>query len=88
MNVLIGILCGAVSGAITALLGYAKSVTVETFDYKKAVQTVIVGAVVGGFGSYAGMTYQQAYDYLISIGAITLIEYIKKSLWRLIKRER
>jgi len=79
-----GILVGACLGAVTALIGYAKSAG-ESFELEKAIQTVIVGAFVGGFGSYAGMTYQQSFDYLTSIGAITVVEYLKKAVWRRIK---
>jgi ABC-type xylose transport system permease subunit len=73
---------GAFSGLITALLGYAKSSTMESFDPKKAVQTIIVGAIVGGFAGAWGVTYQQAYEYLGSIGGIVIIEYVKKAVWR------
>jgi|GEM_PF-5705039 len=75
-----GILAGIVSGAVTALLGYAKTGGLESFEPKKAVQTIIVGAVVGGFAGAWGVTYQEAYEYLGSVGAITLIEYVKKSI--------
>jgi hypothetical protein len=87
MEIVKGILVGACLGAVTALTGYAKSVG-EKFDYQKAFQTVVVGAVVGGFSSYSGMTYQQSFDYLTNIGAITLVEYLKKAVWRRIKREQ
>jgi uncharacterized membrane protein YeaQ/YmgE (transglycosylase-associated protein family) len=81
-----GIVGGVVSGAVTALLGYAKSSTVESFDVEKAVQTLIVGAIVGGCAGYWGVSYTQAYEYLVSVGAITLIEAVKKAVWRRIKR--
>jgi len=74
------ILLGAASGAIAALLGFAKSATVESFDAKKAVQTIIVGAFVGGVAGYYGVEYSRAEEWLGSIGAITLAEYIKKSI--------
>lgn len=85
-QVVCGVVGGIVSGAITALLGYAKSSTVEGFDVEKAVQTLIVGAIVGGCAGYWGVSYTQAYEYLVSIGAITLIEAVKKAIWRRIKR--
>jgi len=86
-EILIGVLGGVASGAITALLGYAKSATVESFSVEKAVQTLIVGAIVGGFAGYWGISYTQAYEYLGSIGAITLIEMIKKAIYRAIKKK-
>jgi hypothetical protein len=87
-NIVWGIIAGIISGVITALLGYAKSSTVESFDPKKAVQTLIVGAVVGGFAGGWGITYQQAYEYLASVGAITLIEFVKKAIWRRLSSQK
>ena len=77
-----GILAGAICGAITALLGYAKSSTKEDFNPKKARQTIIVGAVIGGIAGYQGWTYQQAYEWAGSTGVIVLVEYIKKAILR------
>ena len=82
LSLIQAILGGVVSGALTAVLGYAKSSTVESFDPRKALQTLIVGAVVGGVAGYYGMDYTQAHDYMVSVGAITLIEYIKKAVLR------
>jgi len=82
-----GIVGGVVSGAITALLGYAKSSTVESFNAEKAAQTLIIGAIVGGYAGYWGVSYTQAYEYLGSVGAITLIEFVKKAVWRRIKKQ-
>jgi len=82
VNLVFAVLGGIASGAMTAVLGYAKSSTVESFDPKKALQTLVVGAVVGGVAGYCGMTYTQAYDYLLSVGAITLVEYVKKAILR------
>jgi uncharacterized membrane protein YeaQ/YmgE (transglycosylase-associated protein family) len=86
MSVIFGILGGVVSGAITALLGYAKSSSVESFDVSKAVQTLIVGAIVGGCAGYLGVSYTEAQDYLGSVGALTLIEYLKKAIWRRVRK--
>jgi len=79
-EIVVGVLGGVASGAITAILGYAKSSTVESFNPKKAAQTLVIGAVVGGFAGAWGVTYQEAYEYLGSVGAITLIEYVKKAI--------
>ena len=87
MSIIYGILGGIVSGGITALLGYAKSSTVESFSVEKAVQTLIVGAVVGGCAGYWGVSYTQAQEYLGSVGAITLIEFIKKAIWRRVAKQ-
>ena len=79
---------GAICGAITALLGYAKSVTAEKFDIRKAGQTVVVGAVIGAVAGYYGWTYEQAEEWATNIGLITLVEYLKKAVWRKISGSR
>ena len=79
------ILYGLLSGAITALLGYAKSVG-EKFDGFKAFYTLVIGAIVGAVGGYFGMDYYSAYDWLMSIGAITVIQYAIKAIWRRIHK--
>ena len=80
-DTLIGIGAGAASGAIAAFLGYAKSAG-ETFDYKKALQTVIVGGFVGGVAGGLGVSYQEGEAWLNTIGGLTLFEYIKKTVLR------
>lgn len=82
----VGILAGLVAGALTAVLGYAKSCTVESFNPQKAIQTLIIGAIVGGYAGYTGVTYEQAYEFFATCGATVLIEYLKKALWRAITR--
>ena len=77
------ILIGVGSGIIFGLLGYLKSAG-EEFEPKKFVQTLIVGAVVGGIGGYLGMSPEEAQQYLQTVGLyggiVTLIEYVKKSI--------
>ena len=87
-KILKGILIGMICGAITALLGYAKSVTSEKFNLKKAVQTIIVGAVVGGISGYFGWTYEQAEEWASNMGITTILEYLKKAVWRKIRPKR
>lgn len=77
------ILGGIFSGIITAVMGYFKSK--EEFKLKKFVQTIIIGAIVGAYMGYSGINYEQAYEYLTSIGIITLIEYVTKSVWKRVK---
>jgi len=81
IGIIKNILSGVGSGLITAFLGYMKNKG-EEFDCAKFVQTLVVGGVVGGVAQSCGMAYNDAYDYLASIGVISLIEYIKKSIWR------
>jgi len=82
-----GIITGILSGAITSLLGYAKSVTSETFDKDKAIQTLIVGAFIGGIAGYYGWTFEKAETWATDIGLITVFEYVKKALIRYIKKK-
>lgn len=77
-NIFIGLL----NGVITAVLGYLKSSKIEDFELKKFIQTVIIGGVVGGFAGFMGVSYEQGYEYLSSIGAIMIIEYVKKAILR------
>lgn len=84
--ILVSIFYGIVSGVFVALLGYAKSSTVESFDWRKALQTMIVGGVVGGIAGYNGWTYQQAYEWASTMGVITIVEYVKKAVWRRFRR--
>jgi len=72
---------GVVSGVIVSLLGWIKHVK-QPYDYKKSTQTIILGAIVGAFSGYAGLTYMQALDYPTSAGAITLLEYAKTAIRR------
>jgi len=77
-----GVISGAISGAIIALTGYAKSSTVEKFSMKKARQTVIVGAVIGGIAGFYGWTYAQAETWAANMGVIVILEHVKKAVWR------
>jgi len=81
-GVIAGVVFGAISGAIIALTGYAKSVTVEKFDPKKATQTIIVGAIVGGIAGFYGWDYARAEAWAGNMGVITIVEYVKKAIWR------
>ena len=87
IEVIKGIIIGAICGAITALLGYAKSVTVEKFDPKKATQTIVVGAVVGGISGYYGWSYEKGEEWASNVGITTLIEYGKKTILRRLGKE-
>lgn len=84
--ILKGIVAGMINGAIIAALGYARLAGKEDFDEKKFLQTAIIGAVVGGVGADAGWTYSQAYEWASTMGLITIIEYIKKAVWRRLKK--
>ena len=88
IKVLIGIGSGALNGAVISLLGYGKSQKVESFDWKKAIKTTALGAIIGGIAGAEGTTYQQAQDWATQTGAIVIIEYILKGIWRYFKLEK
>jgi len=81
MEILKGLILGIIQGVVIAALGYAKSAG-EEFDEAKFFQTIIIGAIVGGLAAYFGMAYDKMEDYLITSGGITIIEYLKKAVWR------
>ena len=87
-QIMIGIAAGVANGGIVAILGYAKSKPEgEEFDAAKLVQTAVVGGVVGGIAGFQGITYLQSYEWLSTMGAIGLIEYTKKAIWRTLKKK-
>jgi len=87
LHVVKAIIAGAICGSVTALLGYAKSSTAESFDWKKARQTMIIGAVIGGISGYFGWSYDKAEEWASNMGITTLIEYIKKAILRRLGKE-
>ena len=88
IKILIGVGSGALNGAAIALLGYGKSSNAEEFDWKKAAQTTILGAIIGGIAGAEGMNYQQAQDWAEQTGAIIIAEYALKSIWRYFKLDK
>lgn len=85
-QILIGIGAGAANGIILAVVGYAKNRPQgEDFDKAKLLQTAVVGCVVGGAAGYGGITYMQSYEWLGSMGVITLVECVKKAIIRNLK---
>jgi len=87
LHIIKAVIAGAICGSITALLGYAKSSTTESFDWKKARQTMIIGAVIGGISGYFGWSYDKAEEWASNMGITTLIEYIKKAILRRLGKE-
>jgi len=83
LEVLKNILLGVAAGLLFGTTGYLKSVG-EEFDAKKFVQSIIVGAVVGGIGGAMGMKPSEAQEYLQSTGLYTglvcMVEFVKKAV--------
>jgi len=65
---------------ILATLGYFKSV--EEFKPEKFFHTVLLGAVVGAAAGFTGLTYDQAHEYLLSLGVVSVVEQLEKIVWR------
>ena len=76
------LLVGMASGIATAVLGYLKSCTIETFDNEKFITTVIWGACVGILMGYYGWDYTQSYQFLISMGLVAVIDMAGKVIYR------
>jgi len=83
LDLIAKIAIGAATGCGYSIYGYFKSRVAhgEDFDEKSMIQTVIVGACVGGVAGEMGMSYEQGWDYAASVGFITGIEWAKKILW-------
>jgi hypothetical protein len=80
--ILWAIISGIISGAMAAGIGYIKGTKLEKFNKMKLFITLFVGAVVGGFAGYQGWEYQTAYEYFTTIGAVYIIEFIGKAIYR------
>ena len=76
------LLVGMFSGIATAVLGYLKSHTTESFHNEKFIATVIWGACIGILMGYFGLPYDQAYQFLVSMGFVTLIDQSAKAIYR------
>ena len=76
-----GVLGGAASGVLVAVGGYLKNAGTD-FSWSNFGQTVVEGVIVGGVGGALGVSYAAAQDYLVSVGAVTLIDYVKKIIVR------
>lgn len=76
---------GVLAGITYALSGYLKSSNNEKFDAEKFVRTVIIGAIVGGYAAYKGISMDKAYMFVISTGIVAYIDNALKFISRLKK---
>lgn len=76
------ILVGMASGIATAVVGFLKSIAIEKFDNEKFLTTVIWGACVGILMGYYGWPYAQGYQFLVSMGFVTVIDQSAKVIYR------
>ena len=70
------------AAVIYALAGYFKSQPAETFDREKFLTTIVIGVIVGIVEVYLNVTFEAAYNLLLSMGLIVVIENVCKILWR------
>lgn len=85
VEVLVGLVKGAIAGMGYAITGYAKSYKdgeQEEFDLSKFTATTILGAVVGAVAEFSGMPIESLYDYVLTAGLIGIIENILKAVGR------
>ena len=88
LEILVPVIAGILNGMGIAGLGYAKKIKegeFPEFDPRKFIQTCAIGGIVGGIAGHAGVSYAAAEAWVTSSGAIILIEYIKKTAYRLAK---
>jgi folate-dependent tRNA-U54 methylase TrmFO/GidA len=65
---IMAIVYGILSGIMTGVLGYLKTVagllkagqTAEALDYQKMAQTIVLGGIIGAFAGYSGLPWDQA----------------------------
>jgi NAD/NADP transhydrogenase beta subunit len=80
------IFLGAVSGVVANLIGYFKQKEVPQYDGVQLVQTVLIGAVIGGVASFQGIQYTDAEGLLAGMSVLTgltaVTEQVAKAIWR------
>lgn len=87
------ILLGIWSGFLIAFFGYLKTVQKDEngvprlaeFESLKFIQTIAIGAIAGAYASYSGLSYDAASTVLFSMGIVTIVEYILKTIIRFLK---
>jgi hypothetical protein len=79
------ILMGAGSGAGSAFVGFLRKREVPSFDWKRFLKTVLIGAVVNGVAGYLGISIPDAQVLLVDLGlfiAITaLVDRLVDLVW-------
>ncbi len=77
-----GALTGAVSGAIATGIGYGKGKTIDKFEPLELAYKIPIGAGIGAYAGYRGISFDVATDTAINTGVVYLADYILKLLWR------
>jgi hypothetical protein len=80
--ILWGILVGAFAGAGTSVIGYLKGKTYEQIEWDRVFTTVVLGLIVGGTAGYMGVPFDQAYEVVLALGLITVINQVALGLYR------
>ncbi|MCJ7816495.1 MAG: hypothetical protein MUP55_01435 [Candidatus Aenigmarchaeota archaeon] len=80
------ILASVLSGILYSVIAYLKSE--EDFDEVKFSRTLMVGAIVGFLMGYYGIGFTQAYDLMMSLGIIALIDQFIALLMKKYKKSK
>jgi hypothetical protein len=80
--ILWGILVGAGAGAGASFIGYMKGKTLEQIEWDKAFATIVLGLIIGGLAAYMGVPFDEAYQIVLALGLVTLINQVAIALYR------
>lgn len=77
---------GIVSGFIASLVGLLKSGNLKDFDFQRAINVLVIGAVIGAVAAYKGVQFADAEAWLATLpvwaGLSALIEMAIKAIYR------
>jgi hypothetical protein len=89
INIVKSLLEGIMVGIVIAVLGYLKKVSdsgeLPKFNSAKFAATIVIGGIAGALMRYYNISYDDASNILMTAGAVTLIEYSIKALYRYLK---
>jgi len=75
------ILLGAVGGIAYASAGLANKEKRESFNWKKMLPTVIIGAIVGGISGFTGQDYGMIANAGYAAGITVIVEKVFKAIF-------
>jgi|GEM_PF-4215011 len=76
------VLKGAIAGIVTVVLGYAKKVPPESFDWKALITKVPLGIVVGAIAAYQQIPFESAMAWATAVGVVTIVDQVVKAVAR------
>ncbi len=75
------IIVGAGAGITYSLSSFVKKKD-QKFDWKKFGTTIVIGAAAGAGQGVLNMPIEGSYSYLVSLGAVPVVENAMKIFWR------